>query len=137
MKRKEDGSMAEKVINMAEKAIENDVAGEAVKSDSADRCSRKAAYSGAGVGLVLFAIFGLLPGSLLGGMLGLKVTGKIFGSPVVVGVLPRVVVGLSMLAGVMIACLVFVAACAFAGWLLGLAMDSFKVGRKAGVEESA
>jgi hypothetical protein len=28
--------------------------------------SRKAAYIGAGAGLVLFALFGLLPGSLLG-----------------------------------------------------------------------
>ena len=37
--------------------------------------SRKAAYIGAGAGLVLFAIFGLLPGSLLGGAAGIKFAG--------------------------------------------------------------
>ncbi len=36
------------------------------------KLSRKAAYIGAGAGMVLFAIFGLLPGSLLGGAAGIK-----------------------------------------------------------------
>jgi hypothetical protein len=39
--------------------------------------SRKTAYIGAGAGLVLFAIFGLLPGSLLGGAAGIKLAGML------------------------------------------------------------
>jgi hypothetical protein len=39
--------------------------------------SRKTAYIGAGAGMVLFAIFGLLPGSLLGGAAGIKLAGML------------------------------------------------------------
>ena len=48
--------------------------------------SRKTAYIGAGAGLVLFAIFGLLPGSLLGGAAGIKFAGMLFGLPLEPGV---------------------------------------------------
>ena len=48
--------------------------------------SRKTAYIGAGAGLVLFAIFGLLPGSLLGGAMGINIAGWLFGLPLHPGI---------------------------------------------------
>lgn len=85
--------------------------------------AKKAAYIGAGVGLVLFAIFGLLPGSMLGGVMGLNIAGFIFGSPVTPGIFSRLIVGASMLIGIMVAGIVFVLGFSLAGWLLGHAVD--------------
>ncbi len=81
--------------------------------------SRKAAYIGAGSGLVLFAIFGLLPGSLLGGAAGIKVAGMLFGLPLDPGIISRVIVLASMLVGVMVAGIAIVTAASAAGWLVG------------------
>jgi hypothetical protein len=88
------------------------------------RFSKKMTYLGAGVGLVLFAIFGLLPGSMLGGAMGLNIAGLIFGTPVTSNVLPRIIVGVSMLMGVMVAGIIFVFGCSTAGWLLGTVIDA-------------
>ena len=38
-------------------------------------------YLGTGAGLILFVLIGLLPGSLVGGVIGLKIAGSIFGTP--------------------------------------------------------
>jgi hypothetical protein len=81
--------------------------------------SRKAAYIGAGSGLALFAIFGLLPGSLLGGAAGIKVAGILFGLPLDPGIISRVIVLSSMLVGVLVAGIAIVTAASAAGWLLG------------------
>lgn len=81
--------------------------------------SKKAAYLGAGAGLVLFALFGLLPGSLLGGAAGLKLAGFVFGLPLEPGILSRSFVFISMLMGVLIAGITIVTATSTAGWLLG------------------
>ena len=43
--------------------------------------SKKMAYMGAGAGVVVFALFGLLPGSLIGGAAGINLAGWIFGLP--------------------------------------------------------
>jgi hypothetical protein len=40
-----------------------------------EKLSKKLTYIGAGIGMVLFALMGLLPGSLLGGVMGLNVVG--------------------------------------------------------------
>ena len=48
-------------------------------------------YVGAGAGVVLFAIFGLLPGSFLGGVMGLNLAGSLLGTPVVSGILARLI----------------------------------------------
>ena len=50
--------------------------------------ARKTAYIGAGAGLVLFALFGLLPGSLLGGAMGINIAGWLFGLPLQPGSSP-------------------------------------------------
>jgi small-conductance mechanosensitive channel len=81
--------------------------------------ARKAAYIGAGAGLVLFAIFGLLPGSLLGGAAGIKVAGMLFGLPLEPGIVSRSIVLLSMLVGVLVSGIAIVTAASTAGWLVG------------------
>lgn len=81
--------------------------------------SKKGAYIGAGAGLVLFAIFGLLPGSLLGGAAGIKVAGLLFGLPLQPGLVSRAIVLVSMLVGVLVAGIVIVTATSTIGWLVG------------------
>jgi hypothetical protein len=84
----------------------------------------KLLYSGAGGGLVCFAIFGLLPGSFLGGVMGLNIAGSILGYPVAAGIAARMIVTLSMLIGIMASGLVFTVGGALAGWLVGAAADA-------------
>ncbi|MBI5026624.1 MAG: hypothetical protein HZC12_07885 [Nitrospirae bacterium] len=81
--------------------------------------AKKMAYIGAGAGLVIFAIFGLLPGSFLGGVIGLNIAGKLFGLPLAPSLIARLTVVISMLMGVMIAGVVFVAGFSILGWLIG------------------
>ena len=52
--------------------------------------AQAATYTGAGVGLVIFVFFGLLPGSFLGGAIGLNLAGRIFGSPLTPALFPKV-----------------------------------------------
>ena len=81
--------------------------------------ARKSAYIGAGAGLVLFALFGLMPGSLLGGAMGLNIAGWLFGLPLQPGLLSRIIVLASMLVGVLVAGIVIVTASSTVGWLAG------------------
>src|SRR5512143_769963 len=86
--------------------------------------SRKTAYIGAGAGLVLFALFGLLPGSLLGGAMGINIAGWLFGLPLQPGLLSRLIVLASMLVGVLVSGIVIVTASSTVGWLVGRALES-------------
>ena len=86
-------------------------------------CSRQAAYIGAGAGLVLFAIFGLLPGSLLGGAAGIKFAGLLFTLPLEPGIVPRIIVLTSMIIGVVVSGITIVTATSATGWLLGRVFD--------------
>jgi hypothetical protein len=92
--------------------------------------TKKMAYMGAGCGLVLFAIFGLLPGSFLGGVMGLNIAGTLLGSPVTTGVLSRMIVAGSMLIGVMVSGIIFITASATAGWLIGAVVDTVTAEKK-------
>lgn len=96
--------------------------------------AKKMAYIGAGAGLVLFAIVGLLPGSFLGGVVGLNIAGSLFGMPVGSAILPRLIVGISMLLGVLVSAIIFIAGSSVIGWLIGYVIDSLKVGKAAPVE---
>jgi hypothetical protein len=96
--------------------------------------AKKMAYIGAGAGLVLFAIIGLLPGSFIGGVIGLNIAGSLFGMPVSSALLPRLIVGISMLLGVLVSGIIFVAGSAVAGWLIGYVIDSLKAGKTVPVE---
>lgn len=94
-----------------------------------DSIGRKGLYIGAAVGLVLFAVIGLLPSSFIGGVLGLKIAGHIFGTPLGIAVLPRMVVGLSMLLGILITGFIFVVGLSVAGWLCGHVIDVIRASR--------
>ncbi|MHB8881491.1 MAG: hypothetical protein ACYC69_08305, partial [Thermodesulfovibrionales bacterium] len=85
--------------------------------------SKKMTLVGAGCGVVLFAIFGLLPGSFLGGVMGLNIAGSLLGVPVTSGVLSRLIIAASMVIGVMVAGIMFITASSVAGWLLGTVAD--------------
>jgi len=86
--------------------------------------SRQGAYIGAGAGLVLFAIFGLLPGSLLGGAAGINIAGMLFGLPLESGLLSRAIVLASMLVGVLVSGTAIVMASTAVGWLAGAAVGT-------------
>jgi hypothetical protein len=94
------------------------------------RYSKKLAYMGAGCGVVLFAVFGLLPGSFLGGVMGLNIAGSLLGVPVASGVLSRLIVAASMVAGVMVSGVMFITASSLAGWLSGSVLDGVTVEKK-------
>ena len=86
--------------------------------------ARKTAYLGAGAGLVLFALFGLMPGSLLGGVMGINIAGWLFGLPLQPGLVSRMIVLASMLMGVLVAGIVIVTATSFIGWIAGKLLES-------------
>lgn len=99
--------------------------------------AKKGLYIGAGAGLVMFAILGLLPGSFIGGVIGLNMVGSIFGTSVEASVLSRVIVGLSMVLGILVAGVVFVAGTSIIGWLTGSAIDTIGHGKAARIEATA
>jgi hypothetical protein len=97
--------------------------------------SRKTAYIGAGAGLVLFALFGLMPGSLIGGAAGIGIAGWFFGLPLQPALLSRVIVLASMLFGVLVAGIVIVTVTSTAGWLIGKALEAGVHAKEAGQEK--
>lgn len=80
--------------------------------------TKKGLFTGAAAGLFLFALAGMLPSSFIGGVIGLKIAGYVFGTAVE-SLVPRAMVGLSMLISVLTAGTVFVAASSLLGWLCG------------------
>ena len=91
----------------------------------------KFTYMGAGIGIVLFALFGLLPGSFIGGVLGLNILSRFSDFAVQPGIFERILVAISMLCGVLVSGLMFVAAGSILGWALGSVVDSLaQAGRK-------
>ncbi len=91
--------------------------------------SKKLAFMGAGCGIVLFAVFGLLPGLYIGGVMGLNIAGTLFGTPVT-GMLSRIIVGVSVIMGVMVSGIMFVTASSTAGWLIGSVVDTMTAEKK-------
>jgi hypothetical protein len=87
---------------------------------------KKLAYMFAGCGTVLFIIFGLFPGSCLGGTMGLNVAGILFGLPVTSGIFSRWIVAASMAIGVMISGIMFITAVATAGWIISTTLYSYR-----------
>ena len=86
--------------------------------------TKKLAYLGAGCGIVLFAIYGLLPGSFLGGVMGLNIAGSLLGMPVSSGILSRLIVAASMVTGVMVSGIIFITLFSTAGWLAGSLVEA-------------
>ncbi|MCX8030165.1 MAG: hypothetical protein N3A59_01105 [Thermodesulfovibrionales bacterium] len=88
--------------------------------------SKKGLYTGAIVGIILFAFIGLLPSSFIGGVLGLKIASHIFGVPLGMAILPRVIVGITMVLGVLITGAIFVVGLSLTGWLCGYVIEVIK-----------
>ncbi len=65
-----------------------------------------------------------MPGSLLGGAMGINIAGWLFGLPLQPGLVSRVIVLASMLIGVLVAGIVMVTATSTIGWLVGKALES-------------
>jgi hypothetical protein len=86
--------------------------------------SKQGAYLGAGAGLVLFGLFGLLPGSLIGGAMGISAAGMLFGLPLEPGLLSRMIILGSMLLGIMVSGIAIVTASSSIGWLMGQAVST-------------
>jgi hypothetical protein len=85
---------------------------------------KRLAYMLAGCATVLFVIFGMFPGSYLGGAIGLDAAGILFGLPVTSGMFSRWIVAASMALGVMAAGIMFITAAATAGWLISTALHT-------------
>ena len=98
---------------------------------SLETTSQKGLYVGTGIGLILFVLVGLLSGSLVGGAIGLRMAGAVFGAPLEGALLARVIVAISMLAGVFASGLIFIGGAGFLGWVAGYVYDA---SGKAGVE---
>jgi hypothetical protein len=89
-----------------------------------ERFSNKLSYIGAGTGIALFAIFGLMPGAYIGGILGVNTANTLFGFDATPSLFHRLLTAMGMLTGVMVAGLMFVVGGACLGWLVGLIVDA-------------
>ncbi len=95
--------------------------------------AKKGLYVGTGAGIILFALVGLLPGSFIGGFLGLKAVGILFGG-LEATVISRVIVALSMLTGVLVSAVAFVFGSGVLGWAAGYVADTMSHKTEEGVE---
>ena len=95
--------------------------------------SRKTAYIVIGAGLVLFAVLGLLPSSLIGGAAGIKLAGLFLGLPLDPGIVARSIVLASMLVGVVLSGIMIVVATSTVGWLVGRVLEGSAQTKTSGV----
>ncbi len=99
--------------------------------------AKKGLYVGTGMGLLLFALVGLFPGSMIGGVIGLKIAGSLLGSPVQAALLPRLIVAASMIIGVVVAAITFVLGTGIVGWAAGSAVDAIRARHEVPAEAPA
>jgi len=102
-----------------------------------EKKAQKLGFIGAGAGLTLFAVFGLLPGAFVGGFLGIQTAGYLFGLPLGTALLPRIIVAVGMLLGVMVTGLLFTLGGATLGWACGEVLDYMSKPSEVGEEEHA
>ncbi|MFH7325082.1 hypothetical protein [Desulfurivibrio sp. C05AmB] len=93
--------------------------------------AKKGLYVGVGAGLVFFVLAGLLPGTLLGGAVGLKIIGIMYGGPMPVAILPKVILAVSMMLGVMLSAVVYIFGSGLVGWSVGHALEASRAKAKA------
>lgn len=97
--------------------------------------AKKGLYVGVGVGLVLFVLAGLLPGSLLGGVVGLKIVGAAYGGPMTTAIMPKIILAVSMIIGVMLSAVVYILGPGMIGWSVGYMLEASR--KRAEVGEAA
>jgi len=93
------------------------------KKDIKGNTATKLGLAGGGAGLMIFAIYGIVDASFIGGLMGLNLAGLLMGFPVESALLSRGLVALGMLSGVFFAGVLFVSIGASTGWLLGKLID--------------
>jgi hypothetical protein len=85
--------------------------------------AKKCALIGAGIGLVLYAVFGFLQGALLGGTAGILAANWVFGPGTIYimggELITRMMVGAAMLTGVVVSLVMFVTLASTAGYIVG------------------
>ncbi len=98
----------------------------------------KGLYAGTGTGLILFLLVGMFPGALIGGAAGLLVTNMVLGAPVEPTIIPRIIMVLSMVVGIMSSAAVFIVGTSVLGWSIGAAIDTVQAsGQESASLESA
>ncbi len=88
-----------------------------------NKLTQAATFIGAGVGIVIFFFFGLLPGSFLGGAMGLSLAGKLFGLPLSPTLLPKMIIAASMAFGALLFGLVITFIFAALGSIGGICLE--------------
>lgn len=76
--------------------------------------------AGIAAGGIIFVLFGLIPGSFLGGAAGLKLAGAVFGLPLGPGLFPRIMILTGMVFGLLISAVAIMVLSSSAGKLIGL-----------------
>ena len=97
--------------------------------------ARKLGLVGAGTGLTLFALFGLLQGSLIGGTIGLDLVNSLYSTAAEPTLMARVIIGASMLAGVVVTGIMFVVAFSITGAAMGYVLGWLSEPRAAATYE--
>jgi hypothetical protein len=80
--------------------------------------ARKAALIGTGIGLAMFAVFGLAQGAMVGGVIGLDIINRTMGAAGET-LISRIALAASMIAGIAVAGIIFVVVFSATGWLVG------------------
>ncbi len=100
--------------------------------------AKKGLYAGTGTGIILFLLVGMFPGSLIGGAVGLMISSALFGTPVEPTLIPRIIMVLSMVTGVLASAAVFVVGMSVTGWAIGSAVDTVQsANEEAAIGETA
>jgi len=80
---------------------------------------------GGGLGLILFVVFGILPGSLFGGIAGLHIAGKLVSLSPVPSLFSKLIVAAFMIAGLALTAIVFLSLLLATAKTLGYVMERF------------
>lgn len=88
--------------------------------------AKKGIYVGTGTGLIMFALVGFFPGSLIGGAIGLWLSKMILGASAGAALLPRIITAVSMVGGIVGAAAFFVIGSSVVGWAIGTALDALR-----------
>ena len=71
-----------------------------------EKTEKRGMCAGIAVGVIFFVLFGMIPGSFIGGVAGLKLAGAVFGFPLGSWLLPRIIVLVGMVMGLLLSALV-------------------------------